>query len=219
MSNVPSPSFFRSLLLELPPAFVPPMSPILNVAAANPASLSRLDQCSNRHLRLLATSEGHPPPPAHSTTHVATTTHRRYPRHLRLGKPATREAYRRKRFLVFMKLLLKCLQKQQAASQSPEDFTVYLETQAVLADGICRHRHHQINSGNRRLVDVLTNAVKPLVGDVQWNRAEACLALYLQKRRHLRQQQQQRDCLQRYPPQSRPREPDPLDVLWELQQR
>jgi len=107
---------------------------------------------------------------------------RRIPLSARLGGNS-QTAYRRKRFLVFMKVLLKILRRDSL--KHPQ---LYTEAKAIVAD--CTRRNRYKDPQYCPLPEAVERRLRPMVGEAQWKRANACLDLYLEKRRQLHVQQQ-----------------------------
>lgn len=84
------------------------------------------------------------------------------------------EVMKRKRFLVFMKVLLKCLKRSS-------DLSLHTQAKAIIAD--CTQRNRCRDPDFCPLPESVEQRLRPIVGEAQWNRAAACLDLYLEKRR------------------------------------
>ncbi|CAB9528673.1 hypothetical protein SEMRO_2288_G322090.1 [Seminavis robusta] len=89
--------------------------------------------------------------------------------------------FRRKRFLVFMKVLLKCLKRDM--TKNPQSARLYQHAKAIIAD--CTQRNRQKDPHYCPLPEAVERRLRPVVGEAQWKRAHACLDLYLEKRRQL----------------------------------
>jgi len=169
---------------------------------------SRMDHCFNRHVRLDDDKSSSPQQQRRPLSRKVSE---------RLGPPSSLRTQRRKRALIFTKILLKILRKQH--DQQQQHNSIYHQAKTVIAECIRRNRYSRINhrvataaaagGGGRNdneyyeshrtslqhceLVDQLEQELQPLVGTNNWNRTEQCLELYLQKqtqRFHLVQQQQ-----------------------------
>lgn len=86
------------------------------------------------------------------------------------------EVRQRKRFLVFTKILLKCLKRTN-------DERLLRYAKAIIAD--CVQRNRRKDPQCMPLPQAVERHLRPVVGETQWKRAEACLDLYLEKRRQL----------------------------------
>lgn len=107
--------------------------------------------------------------------------------------PQVRE---RKRFLVFIKVLLKCLQRG--------DNGLHQQAKLIISD--CIRRNRRQDPQYTPLPEAVERSLRPVVGETQWKRATACLELYLKKKQG---QVQHRVA---------PSPADPLNVFPELRQ-
>jgi hypothetical protein len=91
----------------------------------------------------------------------------------------SRARFQRKRFLVFMKILLKILRRDK----SPSGLQLYQYAKAIVSE--CIHGNRCKDLRYCPLQATIERRLRPIVGEAHWKRANTCLELYLEKRRQL----------------------------------
>ena len=81
------------------------------------------------------------------------------------------ESTRRKQFLIFIKIILKCLD---------HDPTLHLEAKQIITE--CTKKNRQKKAGYDNLSDAITQKLRIAVGERHWSRAETLLHHYLKTR-------------------------------------
>ena len=147
------------------------------------SSSSSSNNNNNSRLNLAVRPEQGPSGSAYYSS-PASTGARAGPRRVRLPSAATsHELRKRKTFLVFIKVLLKVLRK------SP-DQTLHNRAKAIISHVTRRNRNKEPQYCP--LPEALEQQLRPVVGEAQWKRANACLDLYLEKRRRVHIQERVR---------------------------
>lgn len=80
---------------------------------------------------------------------------------------------KRTRLLVFVKIILKCLDS--------DDRSLHLEAKQIITE--CTRKNREGIPGYDSLADAITRQLRIAVGEVHWNRAESLMSHYLKTRR------------------------------------
>lgn len=110
-------------------------------------------------------------PPRKSAGSTMETQQRMQVSHLSNGSSSVHSS-KRTRLLVFVKIILKCLDS--------DDPSLHLEAKQIITE--CTRKNREGIPGYDSLADAITRQLRITVGEVHWNRAESLMSHYLKTR-------------------------------------